>query len=69
MLRSFPCRLEGNQLAEVEEFEHKQHELEQICNPLITKMYQQAGGGGGGMPSPGAGAGRDPAGPRVEEVD
>ncbi|ONK68955.1 uncharacterized protein A4U43_C05F17780 [Asparagus officinalis] len=32
--------LEGNQLAEVEEFEHKQKELEEVCGPLIAKMYQ-----------------------------
>jgi len=42
--------LDANQLAEVEEFEHKQKELEKICTPIITKMYQKSGGGGGGMP-------------------
>jgi len=40
--------LDANQLADVEEFEHKQKELEGVCNPIITKLYQQAGGGGGG---------------------
>ena len=61
------CRLEGNQLAEMEEFEDKQKELEQLCAPIITKMYQGAGAGGGmgagtaGMPSS--------SGPKVEEVD
>lgn len=29
--------LEANQLAEVEEFEHQQKELEGICNPIIQK--------------------------------
>jgi L1 cell adhesion molecule like protein len=68
--------LEHNQLAEVEEFEHKQKELEGTCNPIIAKIYQQGGAAGaggmpGGMPgaggySAGAGAG---AGPKVEEVD
>jgi L1 cell adhesion molecule like protein len=40
--------LEANQLAELEEFEHKQKEIEGICNPIITKMYQAAGGAPGG---------------------
>jgi len=52
--------LDKNQLADTEEFEHKQKELEGICNPIITKMYQQGGAGGaeGGFPPggfPGAG--------------
>ncbi|XP_050523399.1 heat shock 70 kDa protein cognate 4-like [Daktulosphaira vitifoliae] len=45
--------LEVNQLAEKEEYEHKQKELEGICNPIITKLYAGAGGAGGmpgGMP-------------------
>merc|ERR1712121_75507 len=42
--------LDSNQLAEQEEFEHKQKELEGICNPIITKMYAAAGGAPGGMP-------------------
>ena len=72
--------LDANQLAEQEEFEHKQKELEGICNPIITKLYQASGGappgGAGGMPdfggaapggaAPGAGSG---AGPTIEEVD
>merc|ERR1712159_310818 len=41
--------LESNQMAEKEEFEHQQKELEGICSPIMQKMY--AGGGGmGGMP-------------------
>ena len=42
--------LDGNQLAEKEEYEHRQKELEAICNPIITKLYQGAGGAPGGMP-------------------
>jgi len=72
--------LDANQLAEKDEFEHKQKELEQICNPIITKLYQGAGGappGGmpGGMPggAPGAGGAAPGAGgaggPTIEEVD
>ena len=69
--------LDANQLADKEEYEHKQKELENICNPIITKLYQGAGGVPGGMPpggfpggagaAPGAGAGG--AGPTIEEVD
>ena len=42
--------LDANNLAEKDEFEHKQKELEGICNPIVTKLYQAAGGAGGGMP-------------------
>merc|ERR1711988_220753 len=56
--------------AEKEEFDSMEKELQAVCNPIITKMYQ-AGGGGmpeGGMPS--AGGDDAPAGgPTIEEVD
>jgi len=59
--------VDKNQLAEVEEFEHKQKELEAVCNPIITKMYQKSGGGAeGGFPGAGGfpgGAGGFPGGP------
>jgi len=58
--------LDANQLADVEEFEHKQKELEGICNPIITKLYQQAGGAPGGPGGPGGfpgGPGGFPGGP------
>jgi len=75
--------LDTNQLADKEEFEHKQKEMEGICNPIITKLYQSAGGAPGGFPggaggfpgAPGAGgAGSPPSGgtgggPTIEEVD
>jgi heat shock protein 1/8 len=75
--------LDTNQLADKEEFEHKQKELEGICNPIITKLYQSAGGAAGGFPggagfpgaggAPGGGAGTGPStggsGPTIEEVD
>ncbi|XP_011638214.1 heat shock 70 kDa protein cognate 4 [Pogonomyrmex barbatus] len=67
--------LDANQLAEKEEFADKQKELEAICNPIVTKLYQ-SGGAPGGFPGgfPGAGgAGANPgsggAGPTIEEVD
>jgi L1 cell adhesion molecule like protein len=71
--------LDSNQTAEKDEYEHKQKEVEQLCNPIITKLYQGAGAApGGGMPGgfPGAGAGPTPGaggaggqGPTIEEVD
>merc|ERR1712126_637268 len=72
--------LDANQLAEVEEFQDKQKEVEGVCNPIITKLYQSAGGAGGmpdmgGMPGgmPGAGgahpSGGSGSGPTIEEVD
>merc|ERR1719446_518901 len=72
--------LDANQLAEVEEFNDKQKEIEAVCNPIITKLYGAAGGAPGGMPdmggmggapggaAPGAG-GQGGAGPTIEEVD
>merc|ERR1719230_1023967 len=45
--------LDKNQLAEKDEFEAKQKELEGVVNPITMKVYQAAGGAGmpeGGMP-------------------
>ncbi|GAA0167589.1 Hsp70 family chaperone [Lithospermum erythrorhizon] len=63
--------LDSNQLAESDEFEDKMKELESICNPIIAKMYQGAGGEGGfpmddDIPAPSGSGG---AGPKIEEVD
>ena len=33
--------LDQNQLANKEEFEHKQKEIEQICSPIMTKLYRK----------------------------
>merc|ERR1719330_482092 len=33
-----------------EKYKDKQKEAEGVCNPIITKLYQQAGGQEGGMP-------------------
>merc|ERR1711998_411599 len=61
--------------AEKEEFESMQKELESVCNPIIQKLYQSAGG----APGPDMGAGfpggdappssEGGAGPTIEEVD
>merc|ERR1712107_892752 len=70
--------LDANQLAEVEEFNEKQKEVEAVCNPIITKLYGAAGGAPRGMPDMGGmegaggaapGAGQGGAGPTIEEVD
>ena len=42
--------LDGNQQAEKEEFDHKQKELEDIFNPIIKRIYQEAQDAGAGMP-------------------
>merc|ERR1712242_21616 len=56
--------LERNQMAEVEEYKHKQKEIEGICNPIVSKLYQQGEAPQNGMPS-----GQTNSGPTVEEVD
>jgi len=73
--------LDHNQEANKEEYESKRKELEGVANPIMTKMYQQAGGAApGGFPGAGAGAapggfpggastGGSNNGPTVEEVD
>merc|ERR1712180_501944 len=62
--------LDGNQLAAQDEFQDKQKEVEAVCNPIITKMYQSAGGmPSGGMPSGGTPDAGNGAGPTIEEVD
>jgi L1 cell adhesion molecule like protein len=50
--------LEAHHEAEAEEFEKKLKELEEIFNPIMTKIYQETGGAGmpggpGGMPGAG----------------
>ncbi|CAN4100952.1 unnamed protein product [Withania somnifera] len=62
--------LDSNQLAEADEFEDKMKELEGICNPIIAKMYQGAGGDAGvPMDDDAPPAGGSSAGPKIEEVD
>jgi L1 cell adhesion molecule like protein len=69
--------LDANQTAEKEEFEHQLKDVEAVCSPIITKLYQGAGGAPGGMPggfpggaAPGAGAqSGGGSGPTIEEVD
>jgi len=65
--------LEASQAASKEEYETRQKELEALCTPIVTKLYQQGGagpeGGAGGFPGGGVGGGGGKSGPSVEEVD
>merc|ERR1719174_3447088 len=74
--------VDANQLAEVDEFEHRLKELEGVCNPIVSKMYAAGGGappGAGGMPDMGGAGGfggaaadapgGESSGPKIEEVD
>merc|ERR1711939_1129736 len=65
--------LETAEHAEKDEFDSMQKDLESVCNPIITKMYQGGGapdGAGGGMPgAPEGDAGESAGGPTIEEVD
>jgi len=67
--------LETAEHAEKEEFDSMEKDLQAICNPIITKMYQAGGGEGmpeGGMPGGGMPGGADTGstgGPTIEEVD
>merc|ERR1712004_629144 len=61
--------LDGNQLGEKEEFVDEQKEVEAVCSPIVTKLYQGAGGAHGGMPGAGSGASGKGDGPTIEEVD
>ncbi|KAA0198416.1 Heat shock protein 70A [Hyalella azteca] len=59
--------LDANHLAEKEEFEHKQKEVEKVCTPVISQLY---GGAGGPMPNGGMPGGcKSAGGPTIEEVD
>ncbi|XP_041112336.1 heat shock 70 kDa protein-like [Polyodon spathula] len=65
--------LDKNQMADKEEYEHQLKELEKVCNPIMSKLYQ--GGAPGGMPGGScgsqarAGSGSASQGPTIEEVD
>ncbi|PVD38088.1 hypothetical protein C0Q70_00699 [Pomacea canaliculata] len=56
--------LDNNTLAETEEFEHKQKEVQKVCSPIMTKLH------GTGQSGPSFNQGRTPpstGGPTVEE--
>nr|AAY28732.1 heat shock protein 70 [Delia antiqua] len=67
--------LDNNTTAEKEEYDYKLEELTKICQPIMTRMHQQANGGAG--PQPGSNCSQQAggfgsgsySGPTVEEVD
>lgn len=72
--------LDTNPTANTEDYEAKRKELEDVCSPILVKMYQGAGGAPGGMPGgfpggfPGANGHEQTtknsnSGPKIEEVD
>jgi heat shock protein 1/8 len=75
--------MDSNEAAEKEEFDHKLEELQGVATPIMTKLYQGAGGAPGGMPDFGGMGGGAPGGgddddaprakpskgPTVEELD
>ena len=66
--------LDKNSSAEKDEFDSRRKEVEEVYNPIIQKIYTQAGGSGSmpnmpsGFPGGFSGAGFN-QGPKVEEVD
>jgi len=66
--------LEQNQMAEIDEYKDKQKEVEGLCNPIISNLYQQNQDSNNGMGAnncgsqSGQGFGNN-FGPTVEEVD
>ena len=60
--------LDKNQTVETEVYQDKQKEVEQIVNPIMTRMYQQEGGSSG-MPDMSGMHDMSGAKPSAEEVD
>ena len=58
--------LDNNTLAEKDECEHQLQEMQKVCSPITTKIYQQGASAGEQGHAGGAGAA---GGPTVEEVD
>jgi len=62
--------LDNNQMAEKDEFEAKQKELQEICDPVMVKVHQQGGAAGGEGGMPGGMPGATPEAPTdIPEVD
>merc|ERR1712146_741502 len=51
--------VDGNPEADEEAYKEKQKEVEEVCNPIISKLYQGAGGPGGPEGGAEGGAGED----------
>merc|ERR1711923_341378 len=65
--------LDRNQTADIDEFKHKQKELESVCNPVIQKLYSRETSGSQCPPTQGScgtHSGQNfGQGPTIEEVD
>jgi L1 cell adhesion molecule like protein len=61
--------LENNESADKEEFEHQQKELEAICNPIMQKIYQAAGGAPPGAAGAGGAAPEAAADDNIDDLD
>jgi len=63
--------MDSNEAAEKEEYDHKLEELQGVANPIMTKLYQGAGGPGGpgGMPDFGGMGGGGGMGGDADEDD
>ena len=60
--------LDNNTMAEKDEFEYQEKELQKTCGPVMTKLHGGAGSGPAG-PYPSAQSQGSAGGPTVEEVD
>jgi len=64
--------VDDNQAAELDEFQEKKKELDEVWNPIAMKAYQAGGGAPpqpGAAPDAGASAGPGGDGPTIDEVD
>ena len=61
--------LEANGSAGKDELEDQRKQLEALCNPIMTKLYQGAEAGAGAGPGGGMQDDQDHQGPTVEQVD
>lgn len=75
-LSSAQAWIDSNQAASVEEYESKLKELEDVCHPIISKLYSASGGGASdpGFTPPTSdfeptSSTSPPAGPKIDEVD
>merc|ERR1712178_508141 len=59
--------VDGNPEADEDAYKEKQKEIEEVCNPIISKLYQGAGGPGG-APGCEAAGGEEEAPPSHEEL-
>merc|ERR1712146_494870 len=58
---------DGNPEADEEAYKEKQKEIEEVCNPIISKLYQGAGGPPGGDASAGGAEGDEGEAPPSHE--